>query len=223
MNKKLSLSILSADLANIEYLITSVVASGVQRIHLDIMDGVFVPNLTIGAEICKTIERYSGSAEIDVHLMVQNPDQAISWFKDIADIISIHPEVGGHIDRSIQMIKGYGIKAGFAINPATPLSCLDYILDKLDLVTVMSVNPGFGGQKFITSQLNKIIQLRDIITKNNLHHQVEIQVDGGVNLSNISQVMHAGANSCVVGSAIFAHENYLEKITEFNAIINSIN
>ncbi len=218
--KKISLSILSADLSNIQHLVTSVVNTGITRIHLDIMDGVFVPNLTIGPDICRIIKKYKENAELDVHLMVQNTEQAIEWFKDIADIISIHPESGGHLDRYVQTIKSYGIKAGVAINPATGLNDIEYLLYNLDLVTIMSVNPGFGGQKFIPSQYSKIIQLKQMLLRHNLDQQVEIQIDGGVNLSNIEELMKSGVESCVVGSAIFNHENYLAKIAEFNAIIN---
>lgn len=218
--KKISLSILSADLSNIQQLVTSAVNNGITRIHLDIMDGVFVPNLTIGPDICRVIKKYKGNAELDVHLMVKNTAQAIDWFQDIADIISIHPEAGGHLDRYIQTIKSYGIKAGVAINPATSLNDIEYLLYNLDLVTIMSVNPGFGGQKFIPSQYDKIIQLKQMLIKASLQQQVEIQIDGGVNLNNIKELMQLGVESCVVGSAIFNYENYLEKIIEFNAIIN---
>jgi ribulose-phosphate 3-epimerase len=218
--KKISLSILSADLSNIQQLVTSLVNNGINRIHLDIMDGFFVPNLTIGPDLCRVIKKYKGNAELDVHLMVKNTAQAIDWFKDIADIISIHPEAGGHLDRYIQTIKSCGIKAGVAINPATSLNDIEYLLYNLDLVTIMSVNPGFGGQKFIPSQYDKIIQLKQMLITGNLQQQVEIQIDGGVNLNNIKELMQLGVESCVVGSAIFNYENYLEKIIEFNAIIN---
>ena len=157
--KKISLSILSADLFNIEDLITKVVNNDIIRIHIDIMDGVFVPNLTIGPSLCQVIKKYKGKAELDIHLMVNNVTQAIEWFKDIADILTIHVENNGHLDRQIQIIKNYGIKAGIAINPSTSLSNLEYLLYNLDLVTIMSVNPGFGGQKFIANQNNKIMQI----------------------------------------------------------------
>jgi ribulose-phosphate 3-epimerase len=221
MRKKIALSILSADLSNIENLITSVVKHGITRIHLDIMDGRFVPNLTIGPNICNIIKKYKGNAELDVHLMVQDPALAIEWFKDIADIISIHPEAGGHVDRYIQTIKEYGVKAGVAINPATSLHDIEYLLYNLDLVTLMSVNPGFGGQTFINNQYDKIIKLQEMLMQYNLKDKIEVQIDGGINLENIEHIIDLGVQSCVIGNAIFGHQNYLAKIDEFNAIISN--
>lgn len=205
-------SILSADFARLGEEVASVVAAGADYIHFDVMDNHYVPNLTFGPAVCQAIKPYVGSALIDVHLMVSPVDELIHEFaKAGADIIVFHPDATTHIHRSISIIKSYGLKAGLAFNPATPLSYLDYTLDMLDVVLVMSVNPGFGGQKFIDATYAKITQVKNLIK--NCGRDVILQVDGGIGVNNIRSIAEVGANAFVAGSAIFKETDYAAVIS----------
>lgn len=204
-------SILSADFANLGSEITKVLEAGANWIHFDVMDNHYVPNLTIGPLVCKSIRPYVKNALIDVHLMVTPVDDLIVQFATSgADIIVFHPEASLHVDRSIELIKSFGLKAGIALNPATPLYHLDHVLHKIDVVLVMSVNPGFGGQSFIPETLEKIKQIKQLIDKSG--RDIVIQVDGGIKVDNIAQIAKAGANAFVTGSAIFNADNYVDVI-----------
>lgn len=204
-------SILSADFARLGEEVEQVLAAGADVIHFDVMDNHFVPNLTFGAPICQALRKYGIHAPIDVHLMVQPVDALIKQFADAgADYVSFHPEASVHIDRSLQLIKDLGMKAGLVFNPATPLSYLDYCLDKLDLVLIMSVNPGFGGQAFIPSALQKLKEARARIDASG--YDIRLEVDGGVKADNIAAIAEAGADMFVAGSAIFNAPCYKQAI-----------
>ena len=203
-------SILSADFTRLGEELTLVEKAGADWIHIDVMDGQFVPNITYGPIIVEACKRVSNLV-LDVHLMIEKPDLIIPEFaKAGADYISVHQEACSHLHRSLQLIKSFGIKAGVALNPATPLSSIEWIIDQLDFVLIMSVNPGFGGQKFIESSIDKIKDLSKILMKKNSN--AIIQVDGGINNNTIKAVSRAGATSFVAGSAIFNTENYKETI-----------
>lgn len=205
-------SILSADFARLGEEVSQVVRDGADWIHFDVMDNHYVPNLTIGPAVAKAIKPYCGTAKLDVHLMVSPVDDLIVEFaKAGADIITFHPEATQHIDRSLSLIKSFGIKAGLVFNPATPLSYLEYVLDKIDVVLLMSVNPGFGGQSFITAVLNKIKEARKII--DNADHEIILEIDGGVKVDNIAEIAAAGVDAFVAGSAIFSTDDYAQTIT----------
>ncbi|RTL00720.1 MAG: ribulose-phosphate 3-epimerase [Proteobacteria bacterium] len=205
-------SILSADFARLGEEVSQVVRDGADWIHFDVMDNHYVPNLTIGPAVAKAIKPYCGTAKLDVHLMVSPVDDLIVEFaKAGADIITFHPEATQHIDRSLSLIKSFGIKAGLVFNPATPLSYLEYVLDKIDVVLLMSVNPGFGGQSFIPAVLNKIKEARKII--DNADHEIILEIDGGVKVDNIAEIAAAGVDAFVAGSAIFSTDDYAQTIT----------
>ena len=204
-------SILSADFARLGAEVDNVLASGADIVHFDVMDNHYVPNLTIGPMVCKALRKYGVTAPIDVHLMVTAVDRMIADFIEAgATYITFHPEASDHIDRSLQLIRSGGCKAGLVFNPATPLHYLDYVLDKVDMVLLMSVNPGFGGQQFIPKTLDKIAQVRSIIDASGL--PIRLEVDGGVTTKNIRAIAQAGADTFVAGSAIFGAESYQQAI-----------
>lgn len=204
-------SILSANFARLGEEVDAVLAAGADVVHFDVMDNHYVPNLTIGPMVCKALRDHGVSAPIDVHLMVQPVDQMIQSFANAgASIISFHPEASQHVDRSLQLIRDSGCKSGLVLNPATGVECLEYVLDKVDLILVMSVNPGFGGQKFIPTALQKLARLRRMIDESG--YDIRLEVDGGVTVDNIAEVARAGADMFVAGSAIFNSPDYAATI-----------
>ncbi|MDF1766994.1 MAG: ribulose-phosphate 3-epimerase [Gammaproteobacteria bacterium] len=204
-------SILSADFARLGDEVNAVLDAGADVVHFDVMDNHYVPNLTIGPMVCSALRKHGITAPIDVHLMVSPVDQLIVDFaKAGASYITFHPEASGHVDRSLQLIRDNGCKAGLVFNPATPLHCLEYLMDKLDVILLMSVNPGFGGQKFIPSTLRKLTQVRKLIDESG--HKIRLEVDGGVGVNNIREIAEAGADMFVAGSAIFNSDDYASTI-----------
>ncbi|MEL6951177.1 MAG: ribulose-phosphate 3-epimerase [Pseudomonadota bacterium] len=204
-------SILSADFARLGDDVARVLDAGADWVHFDVMDNHFVPNLTIGPMVCQALRDFGVTAPIDVHLMIEPVDAIIPDFaKAGASVISIHPEATRHPDRSLQLIRDHGCQAGVVFSPATPLSWLDHVMDKIDLVLIMSVNPGFGGQKFIPEALEKLSAVRERIEASG--RDIRLQVDGGVKVDNIGAIAAAGADTFVAGSAIFGSEDYAATI-----------
>ncbi|KFF69598.1 ribulose-phosphate 3-epimerase [Pectobacterium brasiliense] len=212
-------SILSADFARLGEDTANVLAAGADVVHFDVMDNHYVPNLTIGPLVLKSLRDYGITAPIDVHLMVKPVDRIIPDFANAgASFITFHPEATAHLDRSLQLIKDHGCKAGLVFNPATPLSYLDYVMDKLDIILLMSVNPGFGGQSFIPSTLDKLRQVRRLIDDSG--YDIRLEVDGGVKVENIGAIAEAGADMFVAGSAIFGHPDYRAVIDQMRSEIS---
>lgn len=206
-------SILSADFARLGEDVSKVLAAGADVVHFDVMDNHYVPNLTIGPMVCQALRNYGITAPIDVHLMVEPVDSLVPQFaKAGASIITFHPEASRHVDRTLQLIKDQGCQAGLVFNPATPLSYLDYVLDKVDVILLMSVNPGFGGQKFIPATLDKLQAARQLIDSSGL--PIRLEIDGGVTVANIAEIAAAGADMFVAGSAIFNSQDYAATIAK---------
>jgi ribulose-phosphate 3-epimerase len=211
-------SILSADFARLGEEVDNVLAAGADVVHFDVMDNHYVPNLTIGPLVCEALRNHGVTAPIDVHLMVKPVDTLIPNFaKAGASFITFHPEASEHIDRSLALIKEQGCQSGLVFNPATPLSYLDYVMDKVDIILLMSVNPGFGGQSFIPSTLDKLRQVRKRIDDSGF--DIRLEVDGGVKVDNIAEIAAAGADMFVAGSAIFNTNDYAKTIADMRAQI----
>ncbi len=215
---KIAPSILSANFTRLEEEIGAVEAAGADYIHVDVMDGHFVPNLTIGPLVVKAVRKVTG-LPLDVHLMIENPSEFVPEFVQAgSDILTVHAEACTHLHRAVQQIKDLGIKAGVALNPHLPLDVLEYVLENLDQVVVMSVNPGFGGQSFIRGVIPKIARLKEMIQAKGLN--VAIEVDGGIKVENAGEVVQAGAEILVAGSAIFGTKNYRETIRLFREAVS---
>ena len=212
-------SILSADFARLGEEVDAVLKAGADWVHFDVMDNHYVPNLTIGPMVCKALRNYGVTAPIDVHLMVKPVDSLIEDFaKAGATFITFHPEASDHVDRSLQLVKSFGCKTGLVLNPETSLDLLDSCWDRLDMVLLMSVNPGFGGQDFIPSVLDKISVLRKTIDQKKLN--IRLEVDGGIKLDNIAEVANAGADTFVSGSGIFGEKSYQDIISKMRQSLN---
>jgi ribulose-phosphate 3-epimerase len=215
-------SILSADFARLGEEAAAVVQAGADAIHFDVMDNHYVPNLTIGPMVCKSLREYGIEVPIDVHLMVKPVDRIIPDFADAgATFISVHPEATEHVDRTLGLIREHGCKAGLVFNPATPLLWLKHVIDKVDLVLLMSVNPGFGGQQFISSVLPKLREARQLIDQSG--RDIRLEIDGGVKVENVAEIAEAGADTFVAGSAIFGSDNYQETIAAMRSRIEAAN
>ncbi len=212
-------SILSADFANLGKDVSDVIDAGADFIHFDVMDNHYVPNLTVGPMVCKSLRDYGIDAIIDVHLMISPVDEIIPDFAQAgANYITFHPEATNHVDRTIKLIKDHGCQPGVVLNPATNVSILEYCLDQIDMVLLMSVNPGFAGQKFIESTYDKIIEVREMIDA--VNPSIRLEVDGGLNLENIGKAARSGADTFVAGSAIFNSENYKKTISQMRETIS---
>jgi len=214
-------SILAADFARLGEEVDNVLKAGADIVHFDVMDNHYVPNLTIGPMVCKALRKHGVTAPIDVHLMVQPVDDLIRMFADAgASYITFHPEASQHVDRSLQLVRDLGCKAGLVLNPATNLDAINWVMDRLDMLLLMSVNPGFGGQKFIPSTLDKLKQARKIIDESG--YDIRLEVDGGVGVANIQEIAAAGADTFVAGSAIFSQSNYKKVIDEMRSELSAV-
>ena len=213
-------SILSANFARLGEEVDAVLAAGADWVHFDVMDNHYVPNLTIGPLVCEALRKHGVTAPIDVHLMVKPVDRIVGDFAQAgATMVSFHPEASRHVHRTIQLIKSQGCRAGLVLNPATPVDVLDWVLDDLDYVLLMSVNPGFGGQGFIASTLDKLRVVRGMIDRSGKH--VRLEIDGGVKPDNIGAIAAAGADTFVAGSAIFGHPDYAQVIRDMKAAVDA--
>jgi ribulose-phosphate 3-epimerase len=213
-------SILSADFARLGEEVDAVLAAGADIVHFDVMDNHYVPNLTIGPMVCKALRKHGVTAPIDVHLMVSPVDRLIGDFAEAgASYITFHPDASTHVDRSLQMIRDAGCKSGLVLNPHVGLDCLKYVMDKVDMILLMSVNPGFGGQSFIPSTLDKLREVRALIDTSG--HAIRLEVDGGVSDGNIAEIARAGADTFVAGSAIFNAADYAEVIAKMRSELAS--
>lgn len=213
---KIAPSLLSADFSRLGEEAQAVLDAGADMLHLDIMDNHYVPNLTVGPLVCAALRRYGIKAPIDVHLMTKPVDRLITDFAEAgATNITFHPDATTHVDRSLELIHKHGCKAGISLNPATTLDCLEYVMDKLDLILIMSVNPGFGGQSFIPSSIDKIKRARALISASS--RQIDLAVDGGVKTENIGEIAAAGANMFIAGSAIYNQPDYATVIAAMRA------
>lgn len=221
MSYIISPSILSANFAKLGEEVENVINSGADWVHFDVMDNHYVPNLTIGPMVCSALRKYGIEAPIDVHLMVSPVDPIIDNFAEAgATYITFHPEASQHVDRTLQLIKNVGCKSGLVLNPGTSPEVVKYVLDKIDMILLMSVNPGFGGQKFIPSTMDKLKEVRNII--DNSGHNIRLEIDGGVNIENIAQIAKAGADTFVAGSAIFNTPDYKETIANMRDELKNI-
>ena len=221
MDFKIAPSILAADFARLGEEVETVLAAGADIVHFDVMDNHYVPNLTIGPMVCKALRDYGITAPIDVHLMVSPVDRIIGDFAQAgASYITFHPEASEHVDRSLQLIKDAGCQAGLVFNPATPLDAASYVMDKIDMLLLMSVNPGFGGQSFIPTTLSKLAEARELI--DSVAHDIRLEVDGGISVQNIAEVAAAGADTFVAGSAIFNQPDYRVVIEQMRAELASL-
>ena len=214
-------SILAADFARLGEEVDNVLAAGADWVHFDVMDNHYVPNLTIGPMVCKALRDYGVSAPIDVHLMVQPVDELIGLFAEAgATYITFHPDASIHVDRSLQLVRDAGCKCGLVFNPAASLDSLRYVIDKVDMVLLMSVNPGFGGQQFIPATLGKIREVRELIDRSG--RDIRLEVDGGITTGNVADVAAAGADTFVAGSAIFGRHDYPEVLGEFRQALATV-
>ena len=219
MDAVIAPSILAADFARLGEEVDAVLSAGADWVHFDVMDNQFVPNLTVGPLVCKALRDYGVTAPLDVHLMVRPVDRIVEDFAEAgASSITFHPEASDHVDRTLNLIRESGCKAGVALNPATPLTWLDHVLDGIDMLLLMSVNPGFGGQRFIPYVMDKIAQAKDKLSSHS--GQIRLEVDGGITADNVGQVARAGADTFVAGSAIFGSDDYGATIETFRERIN---